>query len=100
MKRILNFCSVLYLIWTISTLILIFSGKVTFGHGLGDLFYLILLTILQIFFGYLFYLNIKWRKKIQVVISLLLIIIVILFTLKMTIWRGIEYPWNGNILFQ
>jgi hypothetical protein len=100
MKRILNFCSVLYLIWTISTLILIFSGKVTFGHGLGDLFYLILLTILLIFFGYLFYLNIKWRKKIQVVISLLLIIIVILFTLKMTIWRGIEYPWNGNILFQ
>jgi hypothetical protein len=100
MKRILNFCSILYLIWTISILILIFSGKATFGQGLGDLLYLILLTILQIFFCYLFYLNIKGRINFPLVISLLLIIIVILFTLKMTIWRGIEYPWNGNILFQ
>jgi hypothetical protein len=100
MKRILNFCSVLYLIWTISILILIFGGKVTFGQGVGDLFYLILLTILQISFGYLFYLNIKGRINFPLVISLLLIIIVILFTLKMTIWRGIEYPWNGDILFQ
>ena len=41
MKRILNLCSVLFLIWTISILILIFTGKVTFGQGLGDLFYLI-----------------------------------------------------------
>jgi hypothetical protein len=100
MKRILNFCNILYLIWTISILILIFNGKVTFGQGLGDLFYLILVIILQIFFGYLFYLNIKGRMNFPLIISLLLIIIVTLFTLKMTIWRGIEYSWNGNILFK
>lgn len=100
MKRILNLCSVLYLIWTFSIFILIFSGKVTFGQGLGDLFYLVLLTIMQIFFGYLFYLNFKGRINFPLVISLLLIIILILFTLKMTIWRGIEYPWNGNIFYE
>jgi hypothetical protein len=100
MKRILNFCSVLYLIWTISILVLIFSGKVTFGQGLGDLFYLVLLVILQIFFGYIFYLNIKERMNFPLIISLLLIILLTLFTLKMTIWRGIEYPWNGNIFYE
>jgi len=100
MKRILNLCIVLYLLWTFSILILIFSGKVTFGQGLGDLFYLVLLIIMQIFFGYLFYLNIKGKINFPLVISLLLIIILILFTLKMTIWRGIEYPWNGNVFYE
>lgn len=100
MKRILNLCNVLYLIWTISILILIFCGKAVFGQGLGDLFYLILIIILQIVFGYVFYLNYTEKINFPILMIILLILIPILFTLKMTIWRGSEYPWNGIFFFE
>lgn len=81
-------------------LVLIFSGKIVFGQGMGDLFYLILLIILQIIFGYIFFLNIKKKVTFPIIMAILLIVCVLLFTLKMTVYRGIEYPWNGSLFFE
>jgi hypothetical protein len=99
MNRILNCLSVLYLIWTIFIITLLLSGKITFGQGIGDFFYLILISVLFIVFGFVSFLNYKGKIKFPNLLSILAIIILILFTLKMTIWRGIEYPWNGKIFY-
>ena len=102
MRRVFNTSSVLYFIWSLTILSFIFGGKIVFGQGIGDMFYLILLLVLQIIFGYVFFLNIKNKvalPKIKLV-TILLIVFVLLFTLKMTIYRGMEYPWNGNFFFE
>lgn len=75
-------------------------GKITFGQGLGDMFYVILLMSLMIFYAVVLYKNIQGRINQQIILSVVSILFIILFTLKMTIYRGIEYPWNGNIFFQ
>lgn len=100
MKRISKILNLIYLVWTIVILTLIFCGKVTFGQGIGDFFYLVILIVSQIVFGYLFFKSLRNKIDLSIVIPVLQIIIVLLFTLKMTIWRGIEYPWNGNVFFE
>lgn len=100
MKQILNICSIVYLIWTITILTLSLMGKVVFGQGAGDLFYLILLVLLQIISGYIFFRNLKGSIGFPLLISFLLIVSMVLFSLKMTIWRGLEYPWNGSVFFE
>ena len=100
MKRISTIFSIIYFIWTTAMLILILKGKVTFGHGLGDFFYLILLLILLIVFAYLFFLNMKKKISLPIIISFIQVVIIVLFMLKMTVWRGIEYPWNGSVFFE
>ena len=75
------------------------SGSVRFGHGLGDMIYHGLgysgLLIYGIYF--LWTRRNKAQKK-----NLIFPIIANLFCgyliLSMTIWRGPEYRWNGDIL--
>ena len=100
MKRFSSTFCFLYFIWTIAILTGIFNGKITFGQGIGDFFYLVLLIILQIAFAYYFFINNKKENNLPTFIFLFQVIVIILFTLKMTIWRGIEYPWNGSIFFE
>jgi uncharacterized membrane protein YfcA len=100
MKQFSNIFCFLYLIWNIGILVGIFGGKVTFGQGIGDFFYLVILIILLIVFAYYFFLDIKKKKSLPTLIFLFQVIVITLFTLKMTIWRGIEYPWNGSVFFE
>lgn len=81
-------------------LFLIFRGKVTFGQGIGDLFYLLLLVIFEISYLVIIYKNFKTKISPLLIYSIVAITIIILFTLKMTFYRGIEYPWNGKIFFE
>ena len=76
-------------------------GFITFGYGLGDWQYLIWLIVLLIIISIATHSIIK-TSKMEPVIPLLLIFIVILilfFTLKITILRGPEYKWNNNIFY-
>lgn len=77
--------------------ILCINGKMTYGYGLGDLFVLILNILVIIT-------NIITMFKIQKLTScsknifmLINIIILIAIILKLTIYRGSEYLWNGSI---
>lgn len=99
MRRFLNFLGITFIIWTTLILLLIFQGKVTFGHGLGDLFYVMFLVIVAFLYIIIIYKNLKKKINPLLIYSIAPIIIIILFTLKMTIYRGIEYPWNGKIFF-
>lgn len=80
------------------------SGKLAFGHGLGDLIYLIISVILSS--TQLLILAILIRKKsnpfheIQYYyIGSFFLIAALYLTWKFTFGRGPEYIWNGNIFY-
>ena len=76
-----------------------FYNKIAFGWGLGDLIWYGIMYLLL--FIHLI-LTLRYRnqddklKKIAIVFFILIISI----CLKATIWRGVEYPWNGKIFFE
>jgi len=95
------------LIWTVLLSIIVYfnsKGKIHFGLGLGDVFIsiLIVVVILIVVAFTLFkfkggiddYLNIKGQ-----IIYFLAFFFLVFIILKMTIFRGIESPWNGQIFF-
>lgn len=75
-------------------------GKLSFGLGLGDLGMLTAIILFLIVSGVLVFLKSKFSKKLKkwnLIIGILMIIGVIYFLLSITLWRGAEIPWNGNI---
>jgi len=78
--------------------ILLITGRVRFGLGLGDIFYHGLIYIALIIYGIYFF----TKKEIPDIMNLIFPIVSIMFCgyliLSMTIWRGGEYRWNGDIL--
>ena len=78
--------------------ILSIGGRVRFGHGLGDMIYhlFIYLGVLLSLIHFVYF-----RKKggnHAYVFTALLIAFFVLVILKMTLWRGSEYAWNGKVL--
>lgn len=75
-----------------------FYKHLAFGCGLGDLLWhgimYLLLTIHLI-------LTLRYRNHDNSlkIIAIAFFILIILICLKATIWRGVEYPWNGKIFY-
>lgn len=89
-----------YLILVIQTMIAILSlnGKLTYGYGLGDVFYFSIYIGASIIISLIA--TILWRKKKNIRISnLLFAILLLLNVLQITLLRGTEMPWDGRILF-
>ena len=103
MKYILNVIFYCYLVWAFCVVVLNFKANITFGKGLGDIIYLIVLVVVSIILSVAFF-KIK-KKYTENIFALLLLCIIMLLTiifflLKLTIWRGAEYIWNGNIFLE
>ena len=99
MKKI-NYIYIIYLFWLVPVVTLTINGNITFGHGLGDLYYLIAILFFTII-SFFLYVRLK-RKKILskknvYYFFLYNVFVVILFSLKLTIYRGSEYLWNGHL---
>ncbi|MEZ4805206.1 MAG: hypothetical protein R2852_06920 [Bacteroidia bacterium] len=82
--------------------ILVLFGRPTFGQGLGDLFYLLLIVLsilTQLIATFLVKskLNTSQRTLWYFVIGTLFLIVAIKFTWDFTYGRGIEYRWNGSV---
>ena len=80
----------------------ILTGFLTFGNGLGDLYYLISIIFILIINSYLLLTKKNGEQrsnffKINYLVSVL--IILIFFLLRLTYFRGSEYPWNGSLLY-
>jgi len=76
-----------------------FYKHISFGHGIGDiLFYILMYVILIVYFILIF----KWGKKPKRLLFLLILslIVTIYIMLEATFFRGSEYPWNGNIFYE
>lgn len=84
--------------------ILVWSGKLTFGLGLGDLAYALPLTFATLLYGGL--VSRAWKNESVrknrcngPVILLTAMILHSYFVYHLTVGRGPEYPWNGNLFF-
>lgn len=85
---------------TFFSILTIFSvlGRIRFGHGLGDIIYhpLIYLGIILSVINFTYFRK-KQSQGAYITSSLLATFFILIF-LKMTIWRGPEYSWNGDII--
>ena len=94
MSKVLKYFGATYIVFVALVTFLNFTGKITFGHGLGDFFYLVFLLIASCILSF-FFLN-KSFSGIRFTVMALMILLVIFICLKLTIYRGPEYSWNGS----
>lgn len=77
-----------------------FLGYVTFGYGLGDWLHIITTTILWIAISIIIMATRKQRAdKNQMIFTIGMIACIVFLLLKITLLRGIEYKWNGDIFY-
>jgi len=96
MKQISRITFLIYLLWMLFVIFLNLRGDITFGHGLGDLYYLIALIFLTVL-SIVFYIRITKRNYTNAYLFVVyLLLIIISFCIKLTLLRGAEYPWNGK----
>jgi hypothetical protein len=93
---------VVSLVYLLLVTIGVFNSCLTFGHGLGDLGMLLILIFLNsIVISTYLILKRKpnWLKGLTVFNSVTVFLSIIYFTLSLTILRGAELPWNGNLFY-
>jgi hypothetical protein len=104
----LNPANVKTLIWTNRILfgfflilcLLAVAGKLAFGHGLGDFIYCIFLWLVTIAFAVLLFVFRKNKSsKGRATVTVVFACVLLFLFYSMTIGRGAEYRWNGNIFY-
>ena len=78
--------------------VLLITGRVRFGLGLADIIYHGLIYIGLIIYGIYFIAKKEVSDNINLIIPVLSFAICGYLILSMTIWRGGEYRWDGDIL--
>jgi hypothetical protein len=75
-----------------------FYKHIAFGWGLGDLLWYGIMYLLLIIH---LILTLRYRNQDNhlKIIAIVFFILIIFICLKATIWRGVEYPWNGKIFY-
>lgn len=88
-------------IFLIAVIALTFFGELTFGYGLGDLFYLmfsgIALLIVTVAYFATKRLDFNKKKLLGGLITIGLLLTVYIFGRLVTVDRGSEYRWDGHI---
>ncbi|GAB5556351.1 MAG: hypothetical protein SchgKO_05640 [Schleiferiaceae bacterium] len=81
-------------------IIICLMGNITFGHGLGDVFYhLILYLVTGIHL--ILTLVLQGRGKLRYALMTIgFAFFGIYMGLEATLYRGPEYPWNGSLFYQ
>ena len=102
MNKVIKIIYTLFVLWAVLVAILNLNANITFGHGLGDIYYLLFLLLLVIVASVVFFKIAKRLNETSATILFLFFVIavVIAFTLKLTIYRGPEYPWNGKFFLE
>jgi uncharacterized membrane protein len=95
---------IIYLIYSVLVIICAINGPLTFGYGLGDIFSLFMICVSHIPILYLIFAKNKIRDKIiyfwNSIVAILIILIIVYWTLHLTLLRGGEFPWDGNIFLR
>lgn len=91
--------------WLISVLLIIIGslwGKITFGYGLGDFIYLFPTIAVLLIFGIIYitdmFKNILTPSN-RTYMLVLCALVLTAILLKITIFRGPEYSWNGQFFY-
>lgn len=96
--RIQKSIKILPLIILVALSLLSISGRVRFGLGLGDVVYHGLIYLGLLIYGIFFFITKETPKKRNLIFPIIVIGYCGYLILMMTIWRGVEYRWDGNIL--
>ena len=81
------------------------TGHIYFGNGLGDLFYLFgmsFISLIMLIINTIFTLQsdkTKYQNQ-SLILGVISTLALLYFIYSFTLGRGIEYPWNGNILYK
>jgi hypothetical protein len=99
-----GFANLILFYFLLALTILVWTGKIAFGHGLGDLFYAMILTLVMGVHAYLTKYGLKKgeaknQSKFHQKLFFMVSFITLLFIYKFTFGRGIEYRWNGQIFY-
>ena len=101
MEKTLKIILISTIFFFVTVLTLLLRNVLTFGWGLGDLFYfyiqILWLTILVVFLVILIFKTSNFSILISRIISFILILSTLLTIKAFTIDRGSDYPWNGKI---
>jgi hypothetical protein len=77
-------------------------GHLTFGHGLGDIYFLAGIFIITIVIGLGRFVYNRMdemrRHYISIYFSIFIVLFVIYSLVELTWDRGPEYPWDGNLM--
>lgn len=93
-----SFTTIIILVVQTAIGILNVMGKLTYGYGLGDVFYFaghIAITVLLVMSALYF---IKHQRPIKT-INWMLLCLTLINVLQVSILRGTEMPWDGRIFF-
>lgn len=96
MKPPYLFCLGMYALSAVALLYLCLTGWVTFGHGLGDVFALLLHVIVYLLVGGLAWLVRQAPGPVYALVVLVMLFHLGLLGLQLTVYRGLEYPWKWN----
>jgi hypothetical protein len=99
MNKVFDICFLIYIVWTLTVFVLDFKGYIAFGHGMGDIFDLIIIFLVAIFLSIIYIKGIRKLKKTLwgLIFMGVLLVDVIVVILMHTIFRGPEFPWNGTL---
>lgn len=101
--KVLNIIYLGYSVISLLILLGVLMGKLSFGLGLGDLGMLIISLVILILIGSFVFFKRRFTEKIKSwnwIISVVILLIVIYLILSLSLWRGVEYPWNGNLFLK
>jgi len=101
MKQVVNIWHIIFVLWALLLLGLNLNGNISFGHWLGDIYYLIFLVL---FVSIMMLIGIKSFKKMSALGQVVFLIFqlggIALFMLQLTIFRGPEFSWNGRLFLR
>ena len=91
-----NYVVLTYLVLVI---LLTLAGKITFGHGLGDLLVLIYITATTLVQGILtlVFTRRKLNDKFYLLTAIIFLVIATYVTWRFTLGRGVEHSWDGYV---
>jgi heme/copper-type cytochrome/quinol oxidase subunit 4 len=92
----------IYLLFTVSIILLNVYGYISFGYGLGDVFSLGVIFLIAVFLSFIYIIEVrKLNKPLGKLIFMgVLLADIIVIVLYLTIFRGPEFPWHGNLFLR
>lgn len=103
MKKVVKLSVMFSMLFCVLVIVLCFMGILSFGYGLGDIFYLffllIWLAVIAVFFKMAKKVSFNPNKVISIFIILILIYSNYYIIRLFTVDRGPEFRWNGHISF-
>jgi len=102
LNRKFDICFLVYVLLTIWVIVLNINGYIGFGHGLGDVFTLGAIFLISVFLSFIYIIEVRILKKTlgKLIFMGVLLADIIVIVLLLTIFRGPEFPWNGNLFLE